>query len=155
MIVLGRPQSMAKAQKIEAFGQELRKRREAKGMDQKVLAARAGISPQHLNQMEKAYSRPGRPPVGPGDDVIESISEALGWRVIDIRRTLGQIPDDETEYIPNPDESLLLERYTNAPERDRKIVDTLLGLGEEAASDAESAALRASRAGSIGGKRAD
>ncbi len=78
------------------------------GFDGKVFAAKTNISPQHLSQIETAYDKGGRGPVGPSDEVIEAISETLGWRVIDIRRMLGQIPD--SELVPADAESLVRAR---------------------------------------------
>ena len=104
-------------------------------MDQKVLAARIGISPQHLSQLETAYSRPGRPPVGPGDDVIQSLSEALNWRVIDIRRVLGQIPDEEfQEFAEDPAVTLLRGLPSAQREKARKML--LAAFAEDTPVDA-------------------
>jgi len=87
----------SKKERLEEFGKELRLRREAAGIDQKVLALRIGISPQHLSQVETAYDKGGRGPVGLSDEAINAVSAELEWRVVDIRRILGQIPDEEFE----------------------------------------------------------
>lgn len=57
--------------------------------------------------------------------------------------------DDEITYIPNPAERTLLERYSNSDEAGRRLID------ETAEMAAERAALRASRAGAIGGRAGD
>lgn len=87
---------MPKPERLRQFGQELRRRRvEAGYEDLKRFAARIGVSVQHLSQVETAYSRQGRAPVGLGDEAMEVASRILGWRVTDMRRMLGQIPEDE------------------------------------------------------------
>jgi transcriptional regulator with XRE-family HTH domain len=91
---------MPRKERLEMFGAELRKRRESLGMDQKVLAARIGISAQHLSQIETAYSKEGRSPVGPSDEVIEGVSRELGWKTLEIRKLLGQLTDDDAPSDP-------------------------------------------------------
>lgn len=111
---------MDKAERLAAFGRELRRRRELARYGQNVLATRLGISNQHLSQLELSYGKPGRPPVGPGDETIEAISRELGWRVVDMRRMLGQIPDHELEYVLDPDRAFIEEAYDNLPPSGRQ-----------------------------------
>lgn len=111
---------MPKEDRLQEFGRELRRRREGLDVDAKVFAARIGISPQHLSQLETAYHKPGRGPVGPSDEVIDAISRALEWPVLHIRHTLGQIPDDEITYDTDPDFAVIREAYDGADAHNRQ-----------------------------------
>jgi transcriptional regulator with XRE-family HTH domain len=160
-----------KAERMRIYGRELRRRRiEAGYQELKEFAVRIGVSNQHLSQVETAYSRDGRPSVGLGDEAMEAVGRELGWRVIDQRHMLGQVPAEEIEYILNPDTARIVEAYDNAPQRIQRAVDALLeiddadGPGESAPvsrpsknryKSAAELAEEMSREGSIGGKRAE
>lgn len=127
------------------FGRVLREKRIAKGYeDLQDFAERVGISNQHLSQVETGYSRVGRPPVGLSDDVIDSISKALDWRVTDMRHMLGQIPDEELQVEMDPDFQFVGDAYYGVPDAGRRMIKSAAEL-----------ALEMSREGAIGGKRAE
>lgn len=83
---------MTREQRLQVFGQELRKRRKSLGLSQLQLADRLGISNKHLSQLETVYSAPGRPPSGPGDDLVQNLARVLHWPVPDIRGLLDGSP---------------------------------------------------------------
>ena len=95
---------MTRLERLQAYGKELRRRRESLEIDAKVLARRIGTSPQNLSQIERAYEREGRDPVGPGSGFLLGVAKELGWRVTDQRNLLGDIPDEELVREPVLDE---------------------------------------------------
>jgi transcriptional regulator with XRE-family HTH domain len=125
--LLEMPVETDRIDRLRAFGQELRTRRKSLGIDQKVLAARLGISNQHLSQLETAYDKPGRGPVGPSDKVISAIAETLNWRKNDIHDMLGRLDDEEPSDDVVRAALPIAEAYWRLTGKDRRIADELLG----------------------------
>lgn len=121
---------MTKSEQLKSFGNELRRRRETKGIDQKVLAARLGISPQHLSQIETGYSRQDRGPVKPSDKVVSAISREFDWDMVEIRRDLGQLPAEVAAPEPNDDDFLYAAGFSQLTDeyKDmvRKVINNLV-----------------------------
>ena len=123
---LGELYYVDKAERMREYGRELRRRRIEAGFEElKEFALRIGVSNQHLSQVETAYSRAGRPSVGLGDEAMEAVARVLGWRVIDQRHLLGQVPTEEMEYLANPDTARIVEAYEGAPPQVRRAFDAL------------------------------
>ena len=120
---------MSKTERLEAFGKEVRRRRMERGFDGKMFAAKINISPQHLSQIETAYDKGGRGPVVPGDDVIEAISDVLSWRVIDIRRMLGHVPDRDADASPIPTSVIEFYEGDVTPEERAFVEQTIAMIG--------------------------
>lgn len=143
------------ANRLKVLGQAIRGARLVKKMTQGDVSEVTRLSVGYLSNLENGYVNPKRGSVVPSDETLAALSAAVDLPIGFFHEVLGRTGQVGTSYIADPDAALLVERYTNAPDRDRKIVDALLGLGEENPSEVESAALRASRRGSIGGRCSD
>ena len=130
----------------------LRTSRVSRGLTIRELAALAGISHPRISQIEGGDTATR--------DMIERLARALSPEGADEHTARALLNaglkasgfaglDDEITYIPNPAERTLLERYSNSDEAGRRLID------ETAEMAAERAALRASRAGAIGGRAGD
>ena len=66
-----------------AFGDDLRRRREALDLTQEALALRAGVSRVHIQQLESGWSdRRKRSPANPKLGTLLALAAELGTRVV-------------------------------------------------------------------------
>ena len=147
------PRSMA--EELTDFALWLTRAMERQGIvKQTALAAASGVAQSTIS----SYLSGSRTPESPGQ--VEKLVRALSPPDADEHtsshllntglRAAGLAPvDDNIVYIPNPAERTLLERYSNSDEAGRRLID------ETAEMAAERAALRASRAGAVGGRAED
>src|SRR4051794_41788339 len=61
----------------EALGARLRRRRRARGLTLAEVAARAGVSPQYLSELERGRK-------DPSSEMLAAVAGALGWRGLDL-----------------------------------------------------------------------
>ena len=138
--------------RLIGFGKWLLPHLKRRGWTLNRLADAVGMDAGHLGKIVKSYEPRYSSYTRPGYDN----TVAIGRLFNDVRGALENAgfedlsePSDEITYIPNPAERTLLERYSNSDEAGRRLID------ETAEMAAERAALRASRAGAIGGRAGD
>lgn len=66
----------------EAVGDQLREERRDRGERIADVAARAGVSPQYLSELERGLK-------DPSSEVLSAVSGALGLTVLDLTRRVG------------------------------------------------------------------
>jgi len=67
----------------EAVGDQLREERRVRGERIADVAGRAGVSPQYLSELERGLK-------DPSSEVLSAVAGALGLRVLDLTRRVGQ-----------------------------------------------------------------
>lgn len=139
-----------KPSELIAFAAWLHTARKARGYTQERLSELSSVDQGLISKYERAILQCPKPTVRAlgialcPEDADEHTARALLNAGLKAAGFAGL--DDEITYIPNPAERTLLERYNNSDEAGRRLID------ETAEMAAERAALRASRAGAIGGK---
>lgn len=66
-----------------ALGEQLREERTERGERIADVAARAGVSPQYLSELERGRK-------DPSSEILSAVSGALGLSVLDVTRRAGQ-----------------------------------------------------------------
>lgn len=76
------PQSQPEPLWREAVGEQLRAERTGRGERISDVAARAGVAPQYLSELERGRK-------DPSSEVLAAVSGALGLSVLDLTRRAG------------------------------------------------------------------
>lgn len=109
------------------LGEALKDRRTQLGLtlenvSAKIQAHGQKISPQYLSNIETAYSRPGKEPATPPDDLLSALALALGIPLRELHAALGRVPPG------SPAEQLVREHlapYTAEGQISREQVESL------------------------------
>ena len=90
----------------DPFGSVIRERRVARAIDQRALAARIGISPTYLCDIERGYRRPSAWVL---DDLIAELGIARRYA----HYLLGEIPPDvyAVRLVGDADEATVLDAW--------------------------------------------
>lgn len=91
----------------------------------RAFAARAGVSHQHLSQLERGYINPKQGMVVPSDEVLEKLASGLGIPLSRLHVLLGRFPDHPYSAYDEPEAVALAERYARMP---RYAQETVLGI---------------------------
>lgn len=91
----------------------------------RAFAARAGVSHQHLSQLERGYINPKQGMVVPSDEVLEKLASGLGIPLSRLHVLLGRFPDHPYSAYDEPEAVALAERYARMP---RYAQETVLGM---------------------------
>ena len=80
-----RPRTVPEAEPLwrSALGEQLREERRERGERIADVAARAGVSPQYLSELERGRK-------DPSSEILSAVSGALGLSVLDLTRRAGQ-----------------------------------------------------------------
>lgn len=78
------------------LGKLIRERRKARGwtldnVSEQVKRLGLRLSPQHLSNIENAYSHPGKEPSTPPDDLLRALSRVLDTPLSDFHAALGRM----------------------------------------------------------------
>ncbi len=79
------------------LGELLKERRNALGLTLENVSAKIQVrghklSPQHLSNLETAYSRPGKEPATPPDDLLNILAQTLDLPIRSLHAALGRAP---------------------------------------------------------------
>ena len=98
----------------------------------RAFAARAGISHQHLSQLERGYVNPKQGMVVPSDEVLEKLARGLDVPLSRLHVLLGRFPDSPYPAYDNPEAVDLAERYTRMPGYAQEMVQGMFTIIEAA-----------------------
>jgi transcriptional regulator with XRE-family HTH domain len=112
------------------FGGWLKRRREFRGLTQKQLGERAGVSQSYIARLERGTHEASR-------DVVEAIAAALGVSQKEALRAAGLLPllQVETEYFDDPDTIAVLESYRGLTPAGKELVKSAIKSVEEIAAE--------------------
>lgn len=79
------------------LGELLKERRNALGLtlenvSAKISARGKKLSAQYLSNLETAYTRPGKEPATPPDDLLNTLAQTLDIPISDLHAALGRVP---------------------------------------------------------------